>query len=92
MSISFATAVPASADKRPRLALLLALLAIPGATIAWSLPMGGFWIGLPLAIGAIVVGLRARRDADRAGRQMVTAAVVVAAATILLQASWTVAG
>ena len=54
MSISSATAVPASADKRPRLALLLALLAIPGSTIAWSLPMGGFWIGLPLAIAAIV--------------------------------------
>jgi len=92
MSISSATAVPASADKRPRLALLLALLAIPGATIAWSLPMGGFWIGLPLAVAAIVVGLRARADADGAGRRMVAAALVIAAATILFQASWTVAG
>ena len=92
MSVSSATAVPASADKRPRLALLLALLAIPGSTIAWSLPMGGFWIGLPLAIAAIVVGVMARSDADRAGRRVVAAAVVLAAATILFQASWTVAG
>jgi hypothetical protein len=91
MSVSSAPAVPAS-DKRPRLALLLALLAIPGSTIAWSLPMGGFWIGLPLAIAAIVVGVMARSDADRAGRQVVAAAVVLAAATILFQASWTVAG
>jgi len=30
---------------RPGLALALALLAIPGSTIAWDLPAGGLWIG-----------------------------------------------
>ena len=33
---------------RPR-ARCSALLAIPGSTIAWDLPAGGLWIGLPLA-------------------------------------------
>jgi hypothetical protein len=46
---------------RPGLALVLALLAIPGSTWAWDLPLGGLWIGLPLALAAIVLGLRARR-------------------------------
>ena len=46
---------------RPGLALVLALLAIPGSTIAWELPSGGLWIGLPLGVAALVLGLRARR-------------------------------
>ena len=40
---------------RPGLALLLAVLAIPGTTVAWALPLGGLWIGVPLAVAAIVV-------------------------------------
>jgi hypothetical protein len=47
-----------------RLALVLALLSIPGSTVAWALPAGGFWIGLALALAAIVVG---RRAGGRAG-------------------------
>ena len=35
---------------------LLAVLAIPGSTWAWDLPLGGLWIGLPLAVAAIVLG------------------------------------
>ena len=40
------------------LALVLALLSVPGSTIAWDLPAGGLWIGLPLGIAAIVLGIR----------------------------------
>jgi hypothetical protein len=47
---------------KPGLALLLAVLSVPGSTIAWDLPAGGLWIGLPLAIAAIVLGVRARRE------------------------------
>jgi hypothetical protein len=61
---------------RPVLALLLALLAVPGTTWAWDLPAGGLWIGLPLAVAAIVLGLRARRAGS--GRVMATAAIVIA--------------
>jgi hypothetical protein len=70
-------AVDVSSDRpRPALALVLALLAVPGSTIAWSLPAGGLWIGLPLGVAAIVLGVRARGLA-RSG--MATAAVVIAA-------------
>ena len=64
---------------RPRLALVLALLSIPGSTIAWDLPAGGLWIGLPLAIVAIVLGIRARRElASRAESRMAIAEIVLA--------------
>ena len=61
---------------RPGLALVLALLAVPGSTIAWALPAGGLWIGLPLAVAAIVLGLRARRRPS--GSAMAIAAIVIA--------------
>ena len=77
---------------RPGLALLLSLLAIPGSTLAWDLPAGGLWIGLPLAIAAIVVGVRARRElAGRRGTGMATAAVIIAGICVAQMAVWTLA-
>ena len=70
---------------RPGLALVLALLAIPGSTIAWELPAGGLWIGLPLAAAAIVLGLRARRET---GSVLATAAIVIAGLMIAQMAVW----
>jgi hypothetical protein len=75
-------------QRRGRLALLLAVLGVPGLTIAWDLPAGGFWIGIPLAVAAIVVGVRARD----ASRRLATAAIVLAAIEILFTATWTVLG
>jgi hypothetical protein len=72
---------------QPTLALVLALLAVPGSTVAWDLPLGGLWIGLPLALAAIVLGLRARREG--AGPKRSTAAVVVAALCIAQMVVWT---
>jgi hypothetical protein len=60
---------------RPGLALVLALLAIPGSTIAWELPAGGLWIGLPLAAAALVLGVRARRQ--QVGVGVATAAIAI---------------
>jgi hypothetical protein len=74
------------------LALLLALLGVPGSTIAWELPAGGFWIGMPLAVAAIALGLHAYERADRGGRRMAVAAIGLAAVEILFTATWTVAG
>ena len=65
---------------RPGLALVLALLSIPGSTIAWSLPAGGLWIGLPLGLAAIVLGVRARQAGIRV--RMATAAIVLAGLAI----------
>ena len=78
----------APATARPGLALLLALLAVPGSTWAWDLPMGGLWIGLPLAVAAIVLGLRAHRAG--AGRVMATAAIVIAGLCIAQMAVYTI--
>jgi hypothetical protein len=75
------------APPRPTLALVLALLAVPGSTLAWELPAGGLWIGLPLALGAIFLGLRARRQSIGKGRA--TAAVVVAGLCIAQMVVWT---
>ena len=49
---------------------------MPGSTWAWDLPLGGLWIGLPLAAAAIVLGLQARRAGS--GRAPATAAIVIA--------------
>jgi hypothetical protein len=68
---------------RPGLALVLALLAIPGSTVAWDLPAGGLWIGLPLAVAAIVLARRARGA-------MAVAAIVIASLCIAQMAIWTV--
>lgn len=77
---------------RPGLALALALLSVPGSTIAWDLFDGaGFVIGLPLAVAAIVLGVQARqRSSERRGRA--TAAIVIAGLMLVQMAVITVAG
>ena len=70
----------------PGLALLLALLAVPGSTIAWDLPAGGLWIGLPLAIAAIAIGIRAHRLLG--GSKIAVAAIVIAGLMIFQMAIW----
>ena len=68
---------------KPALALLLAVLSVPGSTLAWDLPAGGLWIGLPLAIAAIVVGIRARHEVAGEGRsRMAIVAIVLAVLAI----------
>jgi hypothetical protein len=59
---------------------VLGLLSLPGSTIAWDLPLGGLWIGLPLGIAAIVFGIRARQA--RVGVRRATAAIVLAGLAI----------
>ncbi len=73
----------ATGRPRPGLALLLGLLSVPGSTLAWGLPAGGLWIGLPLGVAAIVVGLRARRQlSGSAGAGRATAGIVLGALAI----------
>ena len=75
---------------RPGLALLLAVLSVPGSTIAWELPSGGLWIGLPLGVAAIVLGIRARREGVHgAGSGMAIAAIVLAGLAIGQMVVWT---
>jgi hypothetical protein len=76
-------------EARPRLALLCGILSVPGSTVAWDLPAGGLWIGLPLGIAAIVLGLKARRAG--AGGWMAPVGIALAALSILQMAIWTTA-
>ncbi len=77
---------PAAIDRghvsRPGLALLLAILSVPGSTVAWDLelPMPGLWIGLPLGCAAIVLALRARESDG--STKTTTAAIVLAGLAI----------
>lgn len=77
---------------RPGLALLLAVLSVPGSTIAWDLPAGGLWLGLPLGLAAIVLGIRARRElAGEAGSRMALAAIILATLAIGQMVVWVAA-
>ena len=77
---------------RPGLALLLALLSIPGTTMVWDLdvPVPGLWIGGPLGVAAIVLALRARKEG--ASRWMTTTALVLAGLALGQMIVWTVVG
>lgn len=78
---------------RPGLALALAILSVPGVTIAWDLPHGGFYTGVPLAVAAMVTGLQARaRLSGGKGRVMATIAVAIATLAILSVAVITATG
>lgn len=76
-------------EARPGLALACGILSVPGSTVAWDLPAGGLWIGLPLGIAAIILGLRARRAGT--GVPMATLGIVLAALAILQMVVWTAA-
>ena len=86
--MSALTVATTTTQNRGGLALLLAVLGVPGVTIAWDLPAGGFWIGIPLAVAAIAVGIRSHRTSPR----IATTAIVLAAIEILFTLTWTVAG
>jgi hypothetical protein len=90
LEVPMSAATPALAQPRPRagLALLLAVLGVPGVTIAWDLPKGGYWIGLPLAVAAVVLGLRALSGAGRRARGLAIGAIVLGAVEILFTATW----
>ena len=74
------------AEAHPGLALLFGILSVPGSTLAWDLPAGGLYIGLPLALAAIVLAVQARRAGRGTG--MALAAIVVAGLMIAQMAVW----
>jgi hypothetical protein len=73
---------------RPVLALVLALLSVPGSTLTWdTLSGGGYVFGAPLAVAAIVLGVQARRRADT-GRGAALAAIVIGIAMLAMMFIW----
>ena len=85
------TAPPSTSQptrRGPDLALVLALLSVPGSTIAWALPAGGLWIGLPLGLAAR--GARPPRTSSGSRYRMATSAVAIGALAIGQMVVWTV--
>jgi hypothetical protein len=76
--------------ERAGLALICGALGVPGSTIAWDLPAGGYWIGMPLAAVAIVLGVMATSRAVGRRRGMALAAIVLGAVEVLFTASYLV--
>jgi hypothetical protein len=78
---------------RPGLALGLALLSIPGVTVAWDIGTFGGPIGVAVGIAAVVVGLQARsRLAGAAGTGMATVAIGIAALGLLSVVFFVISG
>jgi hypothetical protein len=78
---------------RPRLALALALLSIPGVTIAWDIGAIAGIIGVAVGIAAVIVGVQARsRLAGAAGTRMASVAVGIAALGLLSVVFFLIAG
>lgn len=76
----------------PGLALLLAILSVPGTTMVWDLdvPVPGFWIGGPLGVAAIILAVRARREPiSKGGRAMALTAIVLATLALGQMIIWT---
>jgi hypothetical protein len=70
----------------PSLALILALLSVPGSTVAWdSLPGGGLVFGYPPAIAAIVFGVQTLRRGG-GGRGKAIAGIVIAGLMLAMMA------
>ena len=100
MSTSTSTSTR-SVDVAPRgrlgsahLALVLAIVSLPGSLLPWDwFTAGGLVVGIPLALGAIVVGLRARRAAapGSGASRVALAAVVLAAAVLLIPVAYSIA-
>ncbi len=78
---------------RPKLALVLALLSIPGVTITWDLsPIAGL-LGTAVGIAAIVLGLKTRALlAGAKGTRMATTAAGIATLAVLSVVFFLIAG
>ncbi len=90
---STATSIDVSArPARSVLALVLALLSVPGSMLTWdTLPGGGVLWGCPLAVAAIVLGVPARRRAET-GRGKALAAILIGGAMVAIMTVWMTVG
>lgn len=76
-------------------ALALAVLSLPGSLFPWDwFSGGGLVIGVPLAVAAIVVAVRVRRDAASPARArgIALAAIVLAVLVLLIPVAFLAAG
>ena len=83
---------PSATSRTSIIALVLGILSLPGSLLTWdTLPGGGFVWGLPLAIAAVAVGVKALRD-GASGRAAALAGAVLGGAMIVMMVVWTAVG
>jgi len=83
---------PEATSRLSGIALVLGILSLPGSLLAWdTLPGGGFVWGLPLAIAAVAVGVKAVRD-RASGRGAAITGIVLGGAMIAMMVVWTAVG
>ena len=83
---------PSSTSRAAGFALALGILSLPGSLLAWdTLPGGGFVWGLPLAVAAVIVGVKAVRD-GASGRGAAITGIVLGGAMIAMMVIWTAVG
>jgi hypothetical protein len=85
---------PARHSSAPWIALVLAIVSLPGSLLPWDwFTAGGLVIGLPLAIAAIALGVVARRAAAprTTALRVATAAVVLGILVVLIPVAWVIA-
>ncbi len=83
---------PARRFGAPQLALVLAIVSLPGSLLPWDwFTAGGLVIGVPLSIAGLALGIRAYRDSASTptGRRVGMAAAVIAIAVLLIPVVWT---
>ena len=81
-----------STSRTATVALILGILSVPGSILTWdTLPGGGFVWGLPLAVLAVILGVKAVRD-GASGRGAAIGGVVLGGAMIAMMVVWTAVG
>ncbi len=84
MSTSTPVDLAPSPAAKPGLALALALISVPGVTIAWDIADGAGFVGVAIGIAAIVLGMQARtRLGGAKGTTMATVAIAIATLAVL---------
>jgi len=83
---------PSSTSRTSIIALVLGILSLPGSLLTWdTLPGGGFVWGLPLAVLAVILGVKAVRDGPT-GRGAAVGGIVLGGAMIAMMVVWTAVG
>jgi hypothetical protein len=84
---------PDATSRLSVIALVLGILSLPGSLLAWdTLPGGGFVWGLPLAVAAVVVGVKSVRSSGASGRGAAITGIVLGGAMIAMMVVWTAVG
>jgi hypothetical protein len=89
MTTHTSTGAAVSSRDLSTIALVLGLISVPASILTWgTLPGGGFVWGTPIALAAVVVGVRSLSH----GRGKAIAAIVLGGAMLAMMVVWTIAG